>query len=145
MSRLFAVFTVLAAAFADIKDCGSANAKFTITKLAMDPPNTVTPGQNTTLTLLYDNNYEVVTGGTATTSFSLNGIPFTPTIEDLCGKITCPLDIGPHDGSSWSEFPTGVSGKITTTVRWKDTAGTELLCVEATLRTAEKVKRWWLW
>ncbi len=136
-----AFFLCLLAAFAslttaDVKDCGTTGAKFQITKLAMDPPNTVTAGQNVSLTLLYDNPYEVVTGGTATTSLSLNGIPFSPQDEDLCTKIVCPLDVGSHDGSSWYAFPSGIAGKIVSTVRWKDPSGTQLLCIEATLRAS---------
>ncbi len=148
------VFCILAAVAsltsADVKDCGAGTSKFQITKLAMDPPNNVVAGQNVSLTLLYENPYEVVSAGTATTSLTFNGIPFAPSNEDLCTKIVCPLDTGSHDGSSWYEFPAGLSGKIVSTVRWKDTAGTELLCIEATLRAsvADETKaagRWWFW
>lgn len=130
---LTALFTFTAA---DVKDCGAGVSKFTITKLSMDPPNTVVAGQNVSLVLLYDNTYEVVSGGTATTTLSLNGIPFSPSSEDLCTKLPCPLDIGSHDGSTWYDFPSGISGKIVSTVRWKDPTGTQLLCLETTLRAS---------
>ena len=141
---LLASLALLTVANADVKDCGAGVSKFSVTKLSLDPPNTVVGGQNVSLVLLYDNNYEVVSGGTATTTLSLNGIPFSPSSEDLCTKIPCPLDMGSHDGSTWYDFPSGVSGKIVSTVRWKDPSGTELLCLETTLRASlGETRSWW--
>jgi hypothetical protein len=116
-----------------ITNCGSAaSAAFTITKLALDPPQAVATDQNVSLALFYDS-FQEVTGGTATKSATLNYIPFTPSTEDLCLSIPCPLTPGSHDGSSWFLFPAGVTGRLVTKVEWKDTANNLLLCIQMTL------------
>jgi hypothetical protein len=116
-----------------VTDCGAARgAAFSITKLSLDPPQAVAVDQNVSLTLFYDSPQEI-TGGTAVKSATLNYIPFTPSTEDLCLSIPCPLTPGSHDGSSWFLFPAGVTGRLVTKVEWKDLAGALLLCIQMTL------------
>ena len=134
MKLLFVLATLVGTAFAGIVDCG-VNPLFTITTLSQSPDTVVKPGDNTTLTLKYKVPEEV-TGGTTTTSLSLNGLPLTPSIEDLCTKVSCPILPGEHDGSSWTTFPSGVSGKIVSKVVWTDTNGKELLCIKSTFQAS---------
>ena len=139
---MFSRIAILLAAFyaastsASITDCGAGTSVFTITELSMDPPDNVAAGQNVSLTLKYKTPVEV-DGGKVTTALSLNGIPFPSSDSDLCASAPCPITVGEHDGSSWSLFPSGVSGKVQTTITWADnTTGQVFLCVKAVLRSS---------
>jgi hypothetical protein len=136
MFRLLCIVSAFASASATISNCNTKSV-FTITTLAADPPDTVSAGQNVSWTLLYTSPY-AVTSGTATSGVTFNGIPFTPTITDLCESIVCPLSAGSHDGSTWFIFPDGINGKIVTKVTWEDADGTQLLCISYTVKTAAK-------
>jgi hypothetical protein len=70
-----------------------------------------------------------ITGGTATYSSTLNFIPFSPSVEDLCSQVTCPIVAGTYNQSSSSTFPE-VSGKIVLKIEWKDQTNNQLLCVQ---------------
>jgi hypothetical protein len=131
MFRLLAL-GFLATVAGTIKDCGVAPL-FKITELKQDPADTIVAGQNLSLTLKYSAPEEIA-AGTVTKSITLNFIPFSPTTEDLCANAPCPISIGDHDGSSWSLFPSGVSGTLVSKVVWKDTQDRELLCVQSTLK-----------
>ena len=117
---------------AGIKDCG-VSPLFKITELAQDPVDRISGGQNLSLTLKYSASEEIP-AGKVTKSITLNFIPFSPTTEDLCVNAPCPITVGDHDGSSWSLFPSGVSGTLVSKVVWADTQGRELLCVQSTLK-----------
>ena len=120
---------------ASITDCGAGTSLFTITELSMDPPDTVTAGQNVSLTLKYKTPVQI-DGGKVNTAIALNGLPFPSSDSDLCESTSCPITVGEHDGSSWSLFPSGVSGKVQTTITWSDTvSGKVYLCIKAILRT----------
>lgn len=132
---LYATVAIInAVASNSVKDCsaGKSAFKFTGGSLLPDP---VKPGQDSSITI----NAEIPAGtyvdaGTAKYSFSFNGIPFTPTTEDLCSDVACPLLPGPYTNTTTSEFP-AVSGKVVTKIEWFDTAGTQLLCAEVTAKT----------
>jgi hypothetical protein len=121
-------------AAASIKNCGQSPL-FTITELSQDPADTIVGGQNLSLTLKYSAPEEI-TAGTVTKSITLNFIPFSPTTEDLCVNAPCPITVGDHDGSSWSLFPSGVTGTLVSKVVWADTQGRELLCVQSSLKAS---------
>jgi hypothetical protein len=128
-------FAVNNTASNSVKDCsaGKSLIKFVSGSLLPDP---VVPGQDSSITL----NLEVPAGcyvdaGTAKYSFSFNGIPFSPTTEDLCSDIACPLGPGPYTNTTISTFPTGVSGKIVTRIEWLTPANEQLLCVDVTAKT----------
>jgi hypothetical protein len=134
------LFTALAAAIAilnasnSVTDCskGTSVFKFTGGSLLPDP---VVPGQDSSITL----NAEIPAGtninaGTAKYSFSFNGIPFSPTTEDLCSDVACPLLPGPYTNTTTSTFPSGVSGKVNTRIEWFDTANNRLLCADVTAK-----------
>lgn len=125
-------------AFAVVKDCGK-NPLFTITELRQDPPTTISANQNLSLTLKYSTPEEI-TAGTVTKSITLNFIPFSPTTEDLCANAHCPITVGEHDGSSWSIFPSGVSGTLVSKILWNDDSGRELLCLQSSLSVSSNLR-----
>jgi hypothetical protein len=132
MKLLLALTSIVSFAFGGIIDCGGI---FKITELSQSPDTYVRGGDNTTLTLKYDvPNDLTVAGGTVTTSISINGLPLTPSTDDLCKSVTCPITPGSHDGSSWTTFPSGVTGKIVSKVVWKDTDNKQLLCLQSTFK-----------
>uniref|UniRef100_A0A6C0BJ23 MD-2-related lipid-recognition domain-containing protein n=1 Tax=viral metagenome TaxID=1070528 RepID=A0A6C0BJ23_9ZZZZ len=117
-----------------VRDCSSGKSLFTFVSGSL-LPSPVVPGENATLSL----SAEIPAGttvadGTAKYSLSFNGIPFSPTTEDLCSQVACPLVAGPYTNSSVSVFPTGVSGKLVTKIQWFDDASTLLLCTEVTTK-----------
>lgn len=135
---MFKLLSLLALLFvpslATVADCGQGKSVFQIQTQSFSPEPPV-PGQ------LYDYwfTYTVPEGvtvdaGTAKYSLSLNGIPFTPSTEDLCTQTSCPKVAGLHNESSTDTWPTGVSGKIVTKLEWFDAAGTLLLCSQTTER-----------
>jgi len=119
-------------ALSTIKSCGTGRA----TLLGFDSqPAVPVPGDNVSLWVAYHLPAPAITAGTATYKFSLNGIPFTPTIEDLCTQTTCPKPAdADYNETSWSIFPSGVSGKIVTQVLWADQDANPLWCIETTWR-----------
>lgn len=119
---------------ASITNC-APNSVFQITQLALDPPTTVTAGQNVSLNLIYTTPVEI-NDGTVTTSITYNFLPITPTVEPLCTSTTCPILIGYHDASSWYLMPTGVRGTVTTKIVWTDVNNTQLLCISMTLKSS---------
>ena len=124
--------------FGTYRNCGSSSdtAKNLVISIVPDSPKA---GEKVLTTFDYDLSKEV-TSGEASYGFSFNGIPFSPTIDDLCvdqaGGISpdpCPLAVAHHINKSESDFPS-VSGKIITTIKWKDQDGAQILCVEWTVK-----------
>jgi hypothetical protein len=71
-----------------------------------------------------------VTAGTAKYGISFNGIPFSPTTEDLCTQVSCPIES--QNLSSTTQWPSGLSGKIVSKIQWYDASGAYLLCSQLT-------------
>jgi len=132
MIKALALVTLLTFASAAIKDCGSDTALFKITELTQDPPSSVATGQNLSLTLKYTVPEKVI-GGRSITSITYNYLPFKPTEEDLCINTECPITPGEHDGSTWYEWPSGLSGVVVSKVAWHDLSNNLLLCIESKL------------
>ena len=133
----FITLLSLAASFTDslaaVSNCGK-NALFTIIELSQTPSDSISAGENLTLTLKYTTSIEI-TGGTAKTSISLNYLPFAPTSEPLCLNTPCPMVQGIiYDGSVSDVFPGGVSGTLITTISWTDPVGAQLLCIRSTIQ-----------
>ena len=124
---------------AGISDCSSGTSIFKISELSQSPETSIVPGQNLSLHLLYTVP-QPIKSGTAVTTISLNGLPLSPTTEDLCAKVSCPIEVGEHNGDSWSIFPSGVTGKIDTKIEWKDQYGNELLCLKSTLKASSALR-----
>jgi hypothetical protein len=116
-----------------IRDCGNGVGRAPI--LSLDSvPASPKAGDTVTTWVVYDLSPPAITGGTATYSFTLNGIPFPPTVEDLCTQTACPKEPGIYNESSSSVFPAGVTGKILSQIAWRDPDDTLIWCVENTWR-----------
>jgi len=125
--------------YGSFRNCGSSSdtAKNLIISITPDSPK---GGQEVTTIFKYDLSKEV-TSGKASYGFTFNGIPFSPTVDDLCADQAggccpdpCPLAVGAHENKSLSNFPEGVSGKIVTTIKWTDQDNAQILCVEWTVK-----------
>jgi len=129
LTKLIAYFAVLNT----IRDCGNGQGRASLLSFDSQPANPKA-GDNVTLWVAYDLPAPAITGGTATYAFSLNGIPFPPTVDDLCTQTSCPKDTGFNNESSWSIFPSGVSGKIVASTTWHDQNKDLVWCVETSWR-----------
>jgi len=132
MGFLRGLVTLLAATVT-LRDCGNpATDKAVITGMGFSPINPVA-GDPTELWVAYNLNSNL-TGGTATYSASFNGIPFTPSVDDLCTQTSCPKEIGFYNETSHSTFPSGISGKIVSKIQWKTQDSEPVWCLESTFR-----------
>jgi len=129
---MFVLLSLFALTSATITDCSVGKGLFTITELKLDPPSAVAANQNVSLVLKYTSPV-IITGGTAETAITLNYIPFQPSSENLCNSVFCPLGVGSHDSSTFYIFPSGISGRIITQIKWFDLSGTLLLCIKTVL------------
>ncbi len=121
------------AAIVTLKDCGNPNSdQAVITGIGFSPSNPVA-GNPTELWVAYDLRTPIQ-GGTATYSLTLNGIPFTPTVDDLCTQTACPKDAGFYNETSHSTFPSGISGKIVSKIQWKNQDNLPVWCVQSTFQ-----------
>lgn len=126
---LLTLLTAVLAAPPTVKDCGGGKTRFTLNAVSITPSN---PSPNDAVTLHLDYTVppgSLVTGGQAKYSATYNFIPLTPTIEPLCSNIPCPLGPGRYLNSTVSSWPSGLTGSLTTTLRWSDEAANPLLCV----------------
>ena len=115
---------------ATLKDCSSGTSLFTVNMMSLDPPNPA-PGQQVAFTLDYSvPPSTVITDGTARDETTYNFIPLAPTIQPLCSNIPCPLESGRYLNTTYSMWPTGLSGTIMTRMKWLDPTGTMLICTE---------------
>jgi hypothetical protein len=137
INRMFIVFIVLgalvtaAAQTVQVSNCNT-NSVFTITDLSVDPIVPV-KGQNITVHTIYTVPADVVSG-VATYKISFNGIPFSPTVDDLCTQTPCPILAGLHDEYSSVLVP-DISGKVIADMIWSDEASsTTYLCLRTTLK-----------
>ncbi len=122
---------------ASISDCGSA---FQITQLALSPDPPV-QSQPVFLNLVFNNNEAAaVSGGTATTSITLNGLPISPSTQPLCEATACPIPQGANNRSTNTTWP-AVSGKIISRLTWEDSAGKTLLCLLTQVKVASALRR----
>lgn len=114
-----------------IRDCSNGLGRSALLGFESEPA-IPKAGDNVTLWVAYDLPPPAITSGTATYSFSLNGIPFPPTVDDLCTQTICPIDVGFHNETSSSIFPSGISGKIVSQIAWRDQSDELVWCVETT-------------
>jgi hypothetical protein len=126
---LLSLLTAVVAAPPTVKDCGGGKTRFVLNALSLSPSN---PSPNDAVTLHLD--YTVppgtlVTGGEARYSATYNFIPLTPTVEPLCSNIPCPLGPGRYLNSTVSSWPSGLTGTLTTILRWSDENAHSLLCI----------------
>ena len=113
-----------------VTDCGAGQTAFTILSQGFSPSPPVA-GKDATLWIDFTvPDGSAVNGGTAKYSFTYNGIPFSPTTDQLCTQVTCP--IVSQNLSSTSPWPSGVSGKVVSKIQWYDEKGAYLLCSQLT-------------
>ncbi len=131
--EMLGLLTALLLGVSSMRDCGNGLGRAPL--LGFDSvPASPAPGDNVTTWIHYELGEPAITAGTATYSFSLNGIPFPPTVEDLCTQTDCPKDPGIYNETSSAIFPPGVSGKIVSQIAWRDPDDTLIWCVENTWR-----------
>jgi hypothetical protein len=135
MFKTLAFFAaIVSPSFASVADCGAGKSIFQIKEQSFSPEPPVT-GQRYDYWFTYTVPDGVtVYAGTTKYSLSLNGIPFSPSTEDLCIQTACPKTPGFYNESTSDTWPGGVSGKIVTKLEWFDAAGTLLLCSQTTER-----------
>jgi hypothetical protein len=132
MLRLLALFAVPAFATAIVTDCNPSSIfRPTVIGLNPDPPIV---GQPVRMTVQFENPGPEITSGVATTSVTLNFIPFSPTVEALCQNTACPIVVGANDRSTSSTWPAGINGKLVTKSVWTNDNGVELLCLQTSVK-----------
>ncbi len=130
----FGLAALFTPTYSTVADCGAGKSVFQIVDQSFSPEPPVA-GQPYDYWFYYQVPDGVtVDAGTAKYSLSLNGIPFTPSTEDLCSQTVCPKTAGYHNESSTDTWPTGVSGKVVTKLEWFDANGNLLLCSQTTER-----------
>jgi len=134
MSKELVVYNNTVSSFT-YRSCGTSTDIAQNLKLDVLP---VLPQTDYTLFLNTDLSKEV-TGGTSKYSISFNGIPFSPTTNDLCQEIansntTCPLYVGNYASESKGTIPAGVSGKVIIKNEWFNTESERILCMEYTIK-----------
>jgi hypothetical protein len=112
---------------ASVTDCSKGASLFKIDSMSFSPDPAI-KGQNSTL-LVSSTVPEQITGGTAKYSIKYSFIPLTPTIEDLCKAVSCPIMVGKLDTVSSYPIDKSLSGSITIQIDWADQTGRQLLCV----------------
>lgn len=137
MRSFLFLFGLLGSQAVTIKDCSSGTSFFKIVSLSFTPDAPVA-GQNGTLHSVYDVPMGV-NSGTAKYTCALNGLPFSTTY-DLCSQTACPITAGTHDDYSTSTIP-DVSGKLVCTIEWRDSAGSQLLCIQTDMRLATATEK----
>lgn len=120
-------------AVAGVRDCGNGQGRAKITSLTAEPASPL-PGENYTLTVKYDLPEPAITGGTADYSATLNYFPVYQESFDLCTQTKCPKEIGPNTEQSITAVPSGISGKLVSTIKWTDQNDALVWCVETTLK-----------
>ena len=111
-----------------IRDCG-VETLFTVDSVSLTPLTPV-PAENATIHLTYTVPIGyIATDGLVTYSFTYNFIPLNPVVEPLCSNIPCPLNPGTYSNTTLFQWPTGLSGSLSTTLRWTDILNVELLCL----------------
>jgi hypothetical protein len=136
--RIVSLFAVFAGVGATISDCGQGSV-FALTTLALHPDPPI-PGKQVDMTVQFTNPGSEVVDGTATTSVTLNFIPFQPTVKPLCEDTQCPIVTGPNDRSTSSTWPETVTGAITSKIVWTAVDGSELLCISIKTKIAAQEK-----
>lgn len=114
------------------------NSVFTVVDLSVSPTVPV-KNENITVHTVYTVPAEV-SAGTSSFSCSFNGIPFTPTVDDLCKETGCPISVGNHDEYSSVTVP-DIGGKIVCDMKWMDSdQSVSYLCLRTTLKLASNLR-----
>ncbi len=134
LKSLVLVLYGLASAFSTVTDCGVGKSVFAIKEQSFSPSPPVA-GQPYDYWFTYTVPDGIsVDAGTSKYSLSLNGIPFTPTVDDLCTQTSCPKVSGFYNESSTDTWPSGIAGKIVTKLEWYDANNNLLICSQVSER-----------
>ena len=125
---------------ASVTDCSKGASLFKINSMSFSPDPAI-KGQNSTL-LLSTTVPEQITGGTAKYSIKYSFIPLTPTIEDLCTAVSCPIIVGKLDTVSSYPIDKSLSGNLAIQIDWADQTGRPLLCVLIQTKIAEPFNKY---
>jgi hypothetical protein len=85
---------------------------------------------------------EQVTNGTATYTTTYNFLPFTPTVDALCGvTVSCPIYVGKLDTVSTYPIDASLSGSLGIKIEWAELTGRQLLCVSIKTKLGDATKQ----
>ena len=126
--RLLTLTALATNTVATITDCSKGTSLFTVQGLGFWPDPAV-KNANSTISFAYTVPEPGFTGGTASYAATYNFIPITPTVEDLCKNVACPILPGLYNMSTSSTFP-DLNGQLTIKLEWKDLTGAQLLCAQ---------------
>lgn len=125
-TRILTLMALATNTVATITDCSNGKSLFSIQGLGFWPDPAVKK-ENSTVSFAYTVPEPGFTGGTASYAATYNFIPISPTVEDLCKSVVCPILPGPYNMSTSSTFP-DLNGQLTIKLEWKDLTGAQLLC-----------------
>jgi hypothetical protein len=83
-----------------------------------------------------------IVDGTATTSLTLNFIPYPTSSSPLCESTLYPIEMGLNDRSTTSIWPDTVSGSVQSKIVWTSPDGAELLCIQIDTKVASQNIVW---
>ena len=126
--KLLSLSAFIASVSGTITDCSNGNSLFSIQGLGFWPDPAIA-NANSTISFAYTVPEPGFTGGTASYAATYNFIPFSPTVEDLCKNVKCPILPGSYNMSTSSIFP-DLTGTLVAKIEWKDTTGAQLLCAQ---------------
>lgn len=133
-ATLVAAISLFTPSSSTVADCAQGKSLFQIQAQGFAPEPPIA-NENATLWIYYTIPDNInIDSGSCKYSFTLNGIPFPSTNDDLCSQVTCPLVSGTYNLTSTSTWPSGISGKVVTKIEWYDSANTLLLCSQTTER-----------
>ena len=110
-----------------VEDCTKVGSLSHVVNSGISPLNPKA-GDTSYLWVNFDLSKDVYSG-TATYSYSLNYIPFQPTVVDLCSQTECPLYAGVQNVTGNTTFP-AVTGLLEGMVEWSDQNGDPIWCVK---------------
>jgi hypothetical protein len=129
--QMIKALMLFAASMTTIRDCGKGGGRAELVGFESQPASP-RPDDNVTLWVAYNLPAPEITDGTSTYSVVYNGIPFPKTVDPLCDQTSCPKSVGFNNETSWSLFPSGLSGKVVSTIEWTDQNDDLVWCVETT-------------
>ena len=128
MQILQSLLIIVSIANAAITDCSKGKSLFSIQGLGFWPDPAV-KNENSSVSFAYTVPEPGITAGSVKYSVTYNFIPLSPTLDDLCSQVVCPLLPGSYNQTTSSVFP-DLSGSVTVTIEWRDVSGSQLLCAQ---------------
>ena len=118
-----------------VNDCSAGKSLFTLNS-AYVAPDVPVAGENVSITIFYTvPEGMTITDGTSEYSATYNFLPLSTTVEPLCSDVPCPLKSGQYTNQSDTMWPSGISGTLSTQMKWFDADKDLLLCLGVTWKT----------